>query len=357
MKNFVFIVSTLLESNVDKIISRLESRGIDWYRFNTETFPLACRISLYDLSSGETYAVISDGERQIDTRQITSIWHRRMGDSVLPAGLVGYEKNFVRNESWALLQGMYTSIKCFGVNPRDKETKANLKAYQLQVAKQVGFRTPNTLVTNAPDDVRSFVENTSGPILFKPVAGAAAAGKRPELSKEMQQAYPKGFAVPPAAPEDDFYTRTYTVFSQILTPERLAKIDHIVSCPVVFQEYIQKQVELRITIVGERIFAAEIHSQDFEETKIDFRHLAISPTTMPRHEVHHLPDEISEKLLRLMQELGLVFGCLDLILTPEGEYVFLEINPAGQWGWIEHFTKMPITEALTDMLIRGSATG
>lgn len=119
----------------------------------------------------------------------------------------------------------------------------------------------------------------------------------------------------------------------MLTPERLAKLDHIVSCPVVFQEYIEKQVELRITIVGDRIFAAEIHSQEF-----------------------HLPDEISEKLLRLMQELGLVFGCLDLILTPEGEYVFLEINPAGQWGWIEHFTKMPITEALTDMLIRGSAT-
>lgn len=356
MKKLVFIVSMLLESNVDKIVERLNSKGVDWYRFNTEVFPLACQISLHDSPHGETYAVFSDGKQQIDTRQVTSVWHRRVGDFVLPDGLAGYEKNFIRNESWALLQGVYASMDCLWVNPRDTETKANSKSYQLQVAKKLGFRTPKTLVTNNPEDVKVFATEFTSPVLFKPVAGAAVAGGRPELSEEMQKAYPKGFALPPAPPEENFHTRTYTVFSQMLTPERLEKIDHIVSCPVVFQEYIEKQVELRITIVGKRIFAAEIHSQEFEETKIDFRHLAISPTTMPRHEVHHLPDEISEKLLRLMQELGLVFGCLDLILTPEGEYVFLEVNPAGQWGWIEHFTGMPITEALTDMLIRGSAT-
>lgn len=75
---------------------------------------------------------------------------------------------------------------------------------------------------------------------------------------------------------------------------------------------------------------------------------------MPTHKAHALPDKTSGKLLSLMEHLGLVFGCIDMILTPEDEYIFLEVNPAGQWGWIEKLTGMPITDALTDMLIRGS---
>ncbi len=70
-----------------------------------------------------------------------------------------------------------------------------------------------------------------------------------------------------------------------------------------------------------------------------------------KHTIFELPAEIRTKLLSLMNRLSLVFGCVDMILTPRGEYVFLEVNPAGQWGWIEQMTGMPITEALVDLLV------
>ena len=210
-------------------------------------------------------------------------------------------------------------------------------------------------MTNQPDEVRAFVAGNSGLTLFKPITGAAVGGGPSRYAKEIEQAYEGQFAVPPAKTIDEPERVNDAVFARILTLERMEQLDRIVACPVALQEYIEKRLELRITIVGESIFAAEIYSQEYKDTEIDWRHLSMTPDAVPTHKVHSLPDEISSKLLSLMKRLGLVFGCIDMILTPEGEYVFLEVNPAGQWGWIEGLTGMPITDALTDMLIRGSA--
>jgi len=245
-------------------------------------------------------------------------------------------------------------MNCFSVNPRQNEHKANIKVYQLQVAKEVGLCVPLTLITNQPDEVRSFVANNSGITLFKPIAGASVGGGPARFTKEIEESYAGQFALPPAQPIDEPEHVNYAVFARILTPERMEQLDRIVACPVAFQVYVEKRLELRITIVGDIIFPAEIHSQEYEDTKIDWRHLSLTPDAVPTHEKHTLPDEISSKLLLLMKHLGLVFGCIDMILTPDGEYVFLEVNPAGQWGWIEKLTGMPITDTLTDMLIRGS---
>jgi glutathione synthase/RimK-type ligase-like ATP-grasp enzyme len=72
---------------------------------------------------------------------------------------------------------------------------------------------------------------------------------------------------------------------------------------------------------------------------------------MPRHEAFTLPQAVEDKLRTLMKRLGLDFGCIDLVLTPEGQYVFLEVNPAGQWGWIESATGMPISESIAAELV------
>lgn len=354
MKKLVLIISCFHEPNVTAVIKKLAERNVAWFRFNTETYPLINQISLYCSDQSKFHAIVSDGDNTVDTREVTSIWYRRFGDFLLNDGISGYEERFVRSECLALVQSVFTQMDCFSVNARSNENQANTKVYQLQIAKEVGLSVPQTLITNRPDDVRSFFKSNSGNVLFKPVSGAALGGGPPRYSKEIQESYPGRFAIPPAAPVDDPDTANYAVFAKILTPDHLDDIGRVVGCPVAFQEYIEKRLELRITVVGEAIFAAEIYSQEYEATKIDWRHLATVPDSMPTHKVHDLPDEISSKLLALMNRLGLVFGCIDMILTPEGEYVFLEINPSGQWGWVETLTGMPITDALTDMLIRGS---
>jgi glutathione synthase/RimK-type ligase-like ATP-grasp enzyme len=131
--------------------------------------------------------------------------------------------------------------------------------------------------------------------------------------------------------------------TRVLKLEEVALLDAVHYAPVIFQGYIPAVFDLRVTIVGGAVFAAEIHSQT-TAYKHDFR------MTMHEAEIraHALPDLVAAKLLALMDALGLVYGALDLRLTPEGDYVFLEINPAGQWLFIEQRTGQPISDAIAD---------
>jgi glutathione synthase/RimK-type ligase-like ATP-grasp enzyme len=70
------------------------------------------------------------------------------------------------------------------------------------------------------------------------------------------------------------------------------------------------------------------------------------------HEPYTLPEEIESKCFELVRQLGLNFGCIDMILTPDNHYVFLDINPtAAQWLWVEQLTGLSISEAMADLLI------
>lgn len=83
----------------------------------------------------------------------------------------------------------------------------------------------------------------------------------------------------------------------------------------------------------------------------DYRHVGVEIDYLP----HKLPKKIEDLCLRLVSELGLVYGAIDLILTPSDEYVFLEINPNGQWYWVEQLTKLPMLATLVDLLMNGNS--
>ena len=116
------------------------------------------------------------------------------------------------------------------------------------------------------------------------------------------------------------------------------------------QNYVEKEFELRVTIVDDEVFACRIDSQLQEENhgKIDWRQ---GYDYGLRHSIFELPKEISEKCILFLRKMGLRFGCFDFILTPGGQYVFLECNPNGQWLWIEIETGMSISTAIAKSLI------
>ena len=118
-------------------------------------------------------------------------------------------------------------------------------------------------------------------------------------------------------------------------------LDAVRYAPVIFQEYVEAALDLRITVVGEEVFAAEILSQQ-TDYKVDMR--------MTMHEAemrpHALPGAVADGLRALLREMGLAYGAVDMRLTPGGEYVFLEVNPAGQWLFVEERTRQPITDAM-----------
>jgi glutathione synthase/RimK-type ligase-like ATP-grasp enzyme len=124
--------------------------------------------------------------------------------------------------------------------------------------------------------------------------------------------------------------------------------------PCLFQEYIPKRLEYRITVIGDELFAAEIDSQSRDSTTVDWRNWNEGGFDIPYRKAD-LPSEIAERCLALVRSYGLNFSALDLILTPDDRYVFIENNPNGQFIWVEMLVpELEMTAALAACLIRGA---
>ena len=124
--------------------------------------------------------------------------------------------------------------------------------------------------------------------------------------------------------------------------------DSIGVCPIIFQRHIPKEMDIRVTVVGDKVFPVAIDSQSTEETRIDWRR---GSNPHLRHEIMTLPEHISECCVRLVRALELRFGAIDLVKDLNGNFWFLECNPNGQWAWIENRTGLPIAEAITEEMM------
>jgi glutathione synthase/RimK-type ligase-like ATP-grasp enzyme len=201
--------------------------------------------------------------------------------------------------------------------------QAEHKPYQLSVASGIGLRIPPTVITNDPSAIReSFAE--FGGMVVKP----ARSGHVIRNGQE------------------------YSIFTSRVLEEHLDELESARWSPAIYQALIPKRFDLRVTIVGRRVFAAAIDSQSDPAASIDWRHtknprLPHHPITLPEHVIGHL--------LHLMDSLRLTFGAIDLIETPEGEYVFLEINPSGQWLWLDDMLELGISDAVADWLAGASS--
>jgi glutathione synthase/RimK-type ligase-like ATP-grasp enzyme len=188
---------------------------------------------------------------------------------------------------------------------------AHHKPYQWAIAHEVGLCLPKTLVTNRPGAAREFIKAMGGEAtIFKAFLAMHEAWRE----------------------------------TRIVESQDLDRLDLVRYAPVIFQQYIEG-VDLRITIVGSTVFTAEI---DARETRYPFDmrmvigEAAVRPTK--------LPEEVQQAVLRLQRRLGLYYGAIDMRRTLNGEYIFFEVNPAGQWLFVEQRTGMPISRAIADLL-------
>ena len=111
---------------------------------------------------------------------------------------------------------------------------------------------------------------------------------------------------------------------------------------MMFQAYIPKALELRIAWVDGQAFVGAL---DGKKCGVDWRYESTASW-----ERHSLPAAIHSQLAQLMQRLGLRQGAIDMIVQPDGEYVFLEVNPHGEWGMLEQELGLPIGAALAAAL-------
>lgn len=319
----VLIVTNRSDAHADYCSTILGREAIPFVRFNTELFPSEIAVSCSFQDTGEAvYRFASQrGGVLFDSPEVGCVWYRR----VPPAGFTNLEREahraFAETERRALLVNLWYALErqAFWVHHPTVLRRAENKLLQLAVARRVGLTVPDTLVTNDREEaIRFFERHARRGVVYKTIES-------------------------PMLPDEGDPRCVYT--SPVSSSDEV--LDALETTPCLLQEYIEKAYELRITIAGERVFAAKIYSQEYEDTRVDWRRGQMRHPL--RHEACTLDQNLGNLCLRLLQDLGLVFGAIDMAVTPRGEYVFLEINPNGQWLWIEHCTGLPIGEAIVGL--------
>lgn len=328
MRN-ILIFTSKTDHAVNLITAWLDKLGCNFIRINTDELPNKnLGISLQHTSNYSINTVTIDG-KETNLAEIQSILWRRASWPSLNFNDSNREE-FVRQEwryaLWSLIttfQGYWVNHPLWGNNLLEHN-----KLHQLKIAVSSGLLVPDTIITNSFDKISEFCLAHGGFVACKPIHN--------QLFLDEQK-------------------NAYGIYTQLVTHEQLQTNKQNISvAPILVQEYVKKTVEIRVTIIGDSIFACEINSQASQKTLHDWRRYDFDNV---KHSVHCLPDQVKKALMIFMKRSHLNYGAIDLILTPEEKYVFLEVNPSGQYGWIEELTGMPISETFAKSLISPKAHG
>ncbi|MCK4636490.1 MAG: hypothetical protein KAT49_01270, partial [Methanomicrobia archaeon] len=127
-------------------------------------------------------------------------------------------------------------------------------------------------------------------------------------------------------------------------------ISNYAKIPMIFQKRIEKKYDIRVTVIGNQVYATAIHSQEHNETKIDWRLWDMHHDIDLKHSKFDLPKRIVQLCLKITQRFNLNFSAIDLIYSTNNKYYFLEMNPNGQWAWIEEKVGFPIRDSIINYL-------
>ncbi|MDZ7955765.1 MvdD family ATP-grasp ribosomal peptide maturase [Nostoc sp. DedQUE09] len=306
--------------SIPLVIQAIEAQGKKAFRFDTDRFPTEMQLDIY---YGSTKRVIlSVDDQTLDLNEVSAVWYRRIAiGSKIPNSMDRQLREASLKESRVSIQGMIASIRGFHLDPLPNIRRAENKQLQLQIARDIGLDTPRTLTTNNPIAVKQFAQECQQGMITKMLSSFAIYDER---------------------------GREKVVFTNPISSEDLDNLDGLRFCPMTFQEKIPKALELRTIIVGKRVLTAAVDSQALDKARYDWRKQGIA--LLDAWESYTLPEDVEEKLLKLMAEFGLNYGALDIILTPDGRHVFLEVNPVGEFFWLERCPGLPISQAIAEVL-------
>ena len=295
-------------------------RGIPFTRLNTEDY-LSKWQSDIALEDGACDVQITTDGKVISTQDIIGAYIRQPKLPTLDA--VESDMEFSKREIGESLKSLWRNIEdSIWFNAPHKILRASNKAEQLKVAQRLGIQIPPTCISADSKVILDFFDRNNGDLVVKAVKhGFIYDGKQARVAA-----------------------------TQKISRNDICNLGKYVKLPMIFQKRIEKQYDIRVTVVGNRVFAAAIFSQDHKETSTDWR-LADHYNFTLRHERIDLPEEISDFCRDITARYGLRYSAIDLILSKDKSYYFLEMNPNGQWAWIEQVLQYPIRDAILDEML------
>lgn len=282
---------------------RVNGQTLFNYDYNT-SFELGFSTNASQLTLADDVAV--------DLRDVRSIWHRRdalnafeslqeKSDEPFPSDMLKH----LRSENIEAKEAFYYCIedgkKILGNFERSSLNKISM----LLAAKKRGIDIPVTLVTNRKSTLLEFMK--ANPRL---------------ITKAIQEGY--DFSL-----ERDGKYEFYLSYTEELDQDFIQSVPETFF-PSLFQEKLDKELDIRVFFLDGKCYAMAIFSQLDDQTNVDFR--KYNKKVNNRNVPYKLPDGLEEQISLLMKDLVLNTGSIDIIKTKNGRFVFLEVNPVGQYG-------------------------
>lgn len=307
------------DPTADYVVSELNRRGAPVFRCDPGEFPqrlrVAARLDNADTGAGWVGSLRLP-ERQVNLADLGCAYYRRPTGFDLPEGMGDQVRRWAAGEARIGLGGVLSALPRW-LNHPAAIAAAEYKPVQLAHARACGLSVPDTIVTNDPAAAAKFVARI-GRAVYKPLTPAGIT-------------------------EANTHRVVFT------TPLTVDDVDDSVRLTAhLLQERIDKRYEVRLTVVDDMFLAARIDAGSDSATvdwRADYEALTYTPLA-------DIPSRVRAGVSALMSRLGLRFGALDFIVTPDDRWIFLEINPNGQWAWIEDATGLPIVASIADALTR-----
>ena len=320
----ILILTNKDDITVDFIVNRLKLNNIPYYRLNTEDIPNQITVD-FDVNNDKFGLYDKSKEKYINLKGVKSVYFRRAEVSTLSYinDISIQELNYLRSELAFVLEGVYKILQSkYWLNNVYRIREAENKIYQLQIARKIGFEIPISIISNVPDTIMETIKKCENDCILKPIkTGNMKDDETPKV-----------------------------IFTSKIENEIISEEERIQSFPLFLQKNIHKKCDLRCIVVGEKVFAAQIESQGVKEAQIDWRR----SKDYLEHKIHELPVHIEKMCIQMTKQLNLNYSAIDLILNEQGDYIFLECNPNGQWAWLEKRLGFPISESIVNMLVEGS---
>ena len=308
----IVVISYPDDPHAIRVMDRLGQDGHDAVLVDLSDLPDRATITIDYSEPTRPRAEYHIGDTRLDLTSAGSVWWRRP-QIAAPSEVTDPDTyQFTSNEWQEAVNGLWQLLEAAWMNPPALDEVASRKALQLRTAARAGMRVPRTLITSDPDRARRFIDSEGvGNTIFKT------------------------------------FSCTYAIWreTRLVRAAELEALDAVRLAPVIFQEYVPAGVDLRITVVGDQLYPAAIHAAN-TNYPTDFRMSLGEAVTEPTT----LPDDVTRRLQTFMDKLGLVYGAVDMRRTPDGEYVFLEVNTGGEFLFIEERTGQPIAQAVADWL-------
>lgn len=319
----ILVYSRAEDAHAAAVCSGLAELGAEYLFWPANQFPLHQALGVYLSCDDDRHFLMMDGKR-FDLREMRTVWNRRHGRPKVRPDLDPRDSNFAMQQSRLHLDGFLGTLcpDAFWVNKPDVAKSELDKIRQLRAARQVGLTIPPTLLSNDPEQIRSFWEAQGGDVVYKPYE--------------------------PGVWTHEKHGTVYVNYTTPLSRADLRHDDALSTAPGIFQRRVERSFEVRVTIFGREAHSARV---DLEGDQIDWRRQ--SPSDL-RLSPWRLPEEVKTRCLAYMRLCNLAFCCFDFIVTPSGDHVFLEANQMGQFLWVEEqLPELPMLDTMCAFLISG----